>query len=247
MMVDPFHFLLLKKISMLKPLSLRLHHIVKHVSALFAEASEQQWIHVWDCCCDHGLLGQHILKQQASSFVHFVDKNPGIMQTLSAYMQNDYQAFASRFALHQLDAHQLDLSAYKHQEHIVILAGVGGRSIIDIIASMRIENTNTRFVLCPQYHCYELRQYLMRSEFSLLQESYVYDRKQHYEIISVTPSKNQLSHPLTLTGDFWQPHHKAQQSYLSKLLSHYQHSHSEHPHDAYANYLKLANELQSQH
>ena len=43
--------------------------------------------HIWDCCCDHGVLGMLLLERKAAPTVHFVDQVPAIMALLEARLQ----------------------------------------------------------------------------------------------------------------------------------------------------------------
>ncbi|HSC68256.1 MAG TPA: SAM-dependent methyltransferase, partial [Cellvibrio sp.] len=38
--------------------------------------------HIWDCCCDHGLLGAALLARKAAPHIHFVDIVPELMRKL---------------------------------------------------------------------------------------------------------------------------------------------------------------------
>ncbi|MDX2422429.1 MAG: SAM-dependent methyltransferase, partial [Amphritea sp.] len=31
------------------------------------------YTHIWDCCCDHGLLGAALLARHSDAQIHFVD------------------------------------------------------------------------------------------------------------------------------------------------------------------------------
>ncbi|WMB75085.1 tRNA (adenine(22)-N(1))-methyltransferase TrmK [Shewanella oncorhynchi] len=48
--------------------------------------------HIWDCCCDHGLLGMLLLKRNAARQVHFVDCVPSLMQALELRLQRFFPA-----------------------------------------------------------------------------------------------------------------------------------------------------------
>lgn len=46
-----------------------------------------EYTHIWDCCCDHGLLGAALLSRQAGSYIHFVDIVPELMSELKNKLQ----------------------------------------------------------------------------------------------------------------------------------------------------------------
>lgn len=48
--------------------------------------------HIWDCCCDHGLLGMLLLERSAARHVHFVDCVPSLMQALELRLQRFFPA-----------------------------------------------------------------------------------------------------------------------------------------------------------
>lgn len=48
--------------------------------------------HIWDCCCDHGLLGMLLLERSAARQVHFVDCVPSLMQALELRLQRFFPA-----------------------------------------------------------------------------------------------------------------------------------------------------------
>lgn len=48
--------------------------------------------HIWDCCCDHGLLGMLLLERSAARQVDFVDCVPSLMQALELRLQRFFPA-----------------------------------------------------------------------------------------------------------------------------------------------------------
>ena len=83
----------------------------------------QQYEHIWDCCCDHGLLGFALLSSQTDSTIHFVDIVPELM----AEVENKLERFCPSlpWKAHCLDVAKLPLTQYQGK-HLVIIAGVGG-------------------------------------------------------------------------------------------------------------------------
>ena len=93
--------------------------------------------HIWDCCCDHGLLGAALLERKAAQQIHFVDVVPNLMQQLEHKLQRFYPQTAKLhnqhgWQVHSTDVGQLDL-ADKHTRQLVIIAGVGGDLTIALI------------------------------------------------------------------------------------------------------------------
>ncbi|MBW3530864.1 tRNA (adenine(22)-N(1))-methyltransferase TrmK [Shewanella sp. NKUCC06_TVS] len=56
--------------------------------------------HIWDCCCDHGLLGMLLLKRNVARQVHFVDCVPSLMQALELRLQRFFPADISGLNSH---------------------------------------------------------------------------------------------------------------------------------------------------
>ena len=46
--------------------------------------------HIWDCCCDHGLLGAKLLENDRAATVHFVDVVPDLMRDVSNKLERFY-------------------------------------------------------------------------------------------------------------------------------------------------------------
>ena len=52
---------------------------------------------VWDCCCDHGLLGFKILADGLVKQVNFVDVVPDIIERLDAKLKNIHIVYHHMF------------------------------------------------------------------------------------------------------------------------------------------------------
>ncbi|ABI38951.1 conserved hypothetical protein [Shewanella sp. MR-4] len=113
--------------------------------------------HIWDCCCDHGLLGMLLLQRNAAPKVHFVDCVAPLMQQLSlelarffpplpiSNVQNATEQTTteqtthaqSEWQVHCLDVAALPLAQYgKQAKHLVIIAGVGGELLVKLVRSI---------------------------------------------------------------------------------------------------------------
>lgn len=100
---------------------------------------------LWDICCDHGLLGIRALQEKKVSQVHFVDQVPEIMRRLEARLR---ELGLDHGELHLADAGTLRVPV----EGTVVMAGVGGQCILDILKGL-IECGSlqaSRLVLSPQ-------------------------------------------------------------------------------------------------
>lgn len=183
---------------------------------------------VWDCCCDHGLLGIKILADGLVKQVNFVDVVSEIInqleQRLITYahhlpIDSHWETFCQDVALLPLSNRNLIATIKPNQ--LVIISGVGGELMIEILTNLmdRYAGLNIDFLLCPVHHTYKLRSALIKLNFKLKKEQLVIENKRGYELLLV----NQVAGTqLCLTGqELWLPQ-KNHRQYLSKLIAHYQ-------------------------
>lgn len=222
---------------------------------------EQGYDHIWDCCCDHGLLGMLLLQRNAAPKVHFVDCVAPLMQQLSLELarffpqqpisnaQNEKEQTThaqSEWQVHCLDVAALPLAHYgKQAKHLVIIAGVGGELLVELVRSIvscygqyHSDNHNhsyhsspLEFILCPVHHNYHVRSSLAELGLSLKQEYLLEENQRFYEILhlthSNTASKRNDVAPLSSTSSImWQGLDADKTSlakrYLVQTISHYQ-------------------------
>lgn len=196
-------------------LSPRLHHINNMIN--------QHYDHIWDCCCDHGLLGAALLKQQTNSRIHFVDTVPHLMASLRDKLERFFPQQGSdknSWELHCQTAETLRL-APASESQLIIIAGVGGDLTIQIIDTILNAHPDhpLAFLLCPVHHHYKLRQMLIKYRLGLVEETLLKDNQRFYEIIHVSTQNQQ---PLSTVGKMWDLNLKEHQDYLTKTLKHYQ-------------------------
>lgn len=197
-------------------LSKRLDLISKHVYDVYD--------HIWDCCCDHGLLGAHLLNRNISAQIHFVDIVPTILDTLTQQLAQFYPQTESspKWAVHCLDVALLPLNDFLNKKHLVIIAGIGGELTAKLVAKIIATNptSDVEFILCPVHHTYQLRKQLIALKLNVLGEHIINENKRFYELIHV--SKNGEI-PLSATGstNMWQTTDHIPLLYLKKLIVHY--------------------------
>lgn len=189
----------------------------------------QQYEHIWDCCCDHGLLGFALLSSQTDSTIHFVDIVPELM----AEVENKLERFCPSlpWKAHCLDVAKLPLTQYQGK-HLVIIAGVGGDLMKQFIEAIyqQHKSLNIDFLLCPVHHQFSLRQKLIELDFSLKDEVLIEENQRFYEILLVSSLSKELSKEnkkISPIGDkIWQSTSSKQTEmvvkYLHKTLNHYQ-------------------------
>lgn len=185
------------------------------------------YTHIWDCCCDHGLLGAALLSRLAAPNIHFVDIVPKLMDELEGKLQRFHSYSLSRWKTHCIDVATLPLD--KHQgKHLVIIAGVGGDLMIKFVEALhhKYPELAIDFLLCPVHHQFALRQKLIELKFSLNDELLIEDNKRFYEVMLVTSVTDENA-PISAVGDkIWQSTSLKQaniaEKYLRKTLCHYQ-------------------------
>lgn len=199
-------------------LSKRLQQIVQLV--------ESHYTHIWDCCCDHGLLGTALLEEQAAPNIHFVDIVEPLVVAVESKLQQFYSESISAWHVHCLDVAQLPLD--KHAgKHLVIIAGVGGDLIADFVQSIhdQFPQLDIDFILCPVHHQFKLRQVLNQRNFGLKDEILVKENHRFYEVIFVSSQPN-FNAKVSLVGEkLWRADSPEQafviKDYLDKTLNHY--------------------------
>ncbi len=176
--------------------------------------------HIWDCCCDHGQLGTALLASQPKSVIHFVDVVDGLMIELESQLQKHASNVSSQWQVHCMDVANLPIVSDK--KNLIIIAGVGGDLLIELVRSIQLCNQNSEleFILCPVLHHYKVRTELIDMGFGLVSETLIKENKRFYEIIHVS---NQAAIPLTNIGsEMWDLSDVNHQEYLQKAISHYQ-------------------------
>ncbi|RBW47257.1 hypothetical protein DS885_04160 [Psychromonas sp. B3M02] len=186
---------------------------------------------VWDCCCDHGLLGFKILADGVIKELNFVDLVPDITNKLKRKLQQhghhlpkdaQWQVLCqdvSEIALAKL-ASQLPNDA----RQLVIISGIGGDLIIEILNKLtpNCSGLHVDFLLCPVQHTYKLRKRLRELQFKSKDERLVLENNRGYELMLISHSAGQA---MSLTGsDMMWKNNPLASDYLNKLIGHYQRS-----------------------
>lgn len=195
-----------------------------------------KYTHIWDCCCDHGLLGTALLSRQAAPMIHFVDRVPKLIYQLQDKLQRFYACSdsesESKWQTHCLDVGCLALdknSLNNTDKHLIIIAGVGGDLMTQLVKSIRQGNQVSQidFLLCPVHHQFTLRQQLIELNGRLIDEVLIEENQRFYEILLVSvmlDTDDRLSN-ISPVGDLiWQADTPTQKTvianYLQKKLSH---------------------------
>lgn len=195
----------------------------------------EQYDHIWDCCCDHGLLGTVLLSRQAAPHIHFVDVVPDLIYKLENKLAHFYPHESGSNPGAQWQVHCMDVSALPlHQlsgKHLVIIAGVGGDLMTEFVKAIFQKNptANIDFLLCPVHHQFTLRQQLIEYNFRLQTETLVAENNRFYEVllVSSTGSSNTTASTISPVGSLiWQNNNPEQaaiaSAYLHNILTHHQ-------------------------
>lgn len=183
---------------------------------------------IWDCCCDHGLLGMSLLSRQAAPHIHFVDIVADLMQTLEEKLQQYFSNSPTAWTTHCIDVQNIPLAQQAKEKHLVIIAGIGGDLMTKLIEGIYHNNPtiDIDFLLCPVHHQFSLRQQLIALDFSLKNEVLITENKRFYEILLVSSNPNDGSKISPIGDKIWQAGSAEQamviKHYLGKTLNHYQ-------------------------
>jgi len=188
-----------------------------------------QYDHIWDCCCDHGLLGAALLTRQAAPHIHFVDIVPELICELENKLHQFYPKNAesnSQWQTHCMDVKALPLQKFSGK-HLVIIAGVGGDLMTELVRAIYQKNqpAHIDFLLCPVHHQFTLRQQLIEFNFSLKTEALMIENQRFYEILFVSAANNPHTKINPIGSLIWQSttseQAKIATDYRKKTLDHY--------------------------
>ncbi len=205
--------------------------------------------HIWDCCCDHGLLGAALLARQAAPCIHFVDRVPELMRQLEHKLARFYPPEstaqpATQWQTHCMDVATLPLAQFKGR-HLVIIAGVGGDLMTELVSAIYQQHPTIEmdFLLCPVHHQFTLRQQLIQFNFSLKNEVLIVENQRFYEVLLVSTINNPQAPIAPVGSRIWQGNTSGQTKiaadYLKKTRDHYtrvqlsRHAEVQHIIDAY--------------
>jgi len=182
--------------------------------------------HIWDCCCDHGYLGQAILETKPETKVHFLDVVESITDKLERHLaSSDYSN--ERWIVHCEDLQQLRLP---HPEnvtniqhcHLLIIAGVGGDLTLDMVQAVLQNNPdcNIDFLICPVRQLHKVRCGVKALGLGLVNEKIVKDGGRYYEAIHLSTL---CEDDISVVGEsMWDLTRTDHQEYLRQNISHYQ-------------------------
>lgn len=184
------------------------------------EIITRPYFRIWDCGCDHGLLGMTLLDKRMAREVYFVDvledQIDKLKQKLSQFFNNtDY-----RWQTYCQDLNQVIIP--EESDQLVIIAGVGGDKTIQFVESLQKNSLAETFdlIVCSVHGNYFVRTALIEFGYGLIDERIVEENGRFYEIIYVSQKADK---PIVRVGskmwDWSNPEHTL---YWHKTIKHYQ-------------------------
>ena len=181
--------------------------------------------HIWDCCCDHGFLGMCLLERNAADTLHFVDVVEPLVCALEAQLKKN-AAPTDKWQVHCMDVAQLPIAETPAEDsHLVIIAGVGGDLMIELVTKILAINSSRtiEFLLCPVYQQYKLRSALIKLGLNLAAEHLLRENKQFYEIMHVgINNAGSESESLSPVGSsMWDFSRQEHRDYRRRMVEHH--------------------------
>ena len=138
-----------------------------------------------DVGTDHGYLPIYLIQNNIANFAFATDV---AASPLASAKENIAKyGLESKFKTILCDG----LTKLPKNVDTVIIAGMGGNLMIDILENKKFEYKT--YVLQPNLHHYALRKYLMEHNYTIVDEKITYANKKYYEIFKVVKGKQQLS------------------------------------------------------
>ena len=180
---------------------------------------DQRYSQIWDCCCDHGLLGMSLLQRHAAVKVIFVD----ILSKQMALLESKLSQYFSRdeFDWEIVCKDLKDIKVPDDSSQLFIIAGVGGDKTIEFINSLCISSSMPNFdlLVCSVHGNYQVRETLANQGFYLVNEQIVMENNRFYEVIYASPKAKQT---ITKVGDsMWDWSNHEHINYWQKMIAYY--------------------------
>lgn len=151
---------------------------------------------VADIGTDHAYLPVYLVSEQLIQHAVAADIN-------KAPLEQARETVAAFNALHKVDlrlGNGLDVIREEDGIDTVVIAGLGGRTIAEILAGGKQKLHGVkRLILQPMSDAGYLRIFLAQNGFALVQESLVMEGKQLYEIILATAGREAETDPFKLS------------------------------------------------
>ena len=180
---------------------------------------EPSYAAIWDCCCDHGLLGMSLLNDKSAKEVIFVDVLQDYMNNLAARLTQDYPADQYTWQVRCEDVRNIIVPAVDAQ--LFIIAGVGPHQTIEFIHSLCTSAPDTKFdlLICSVHGSYSVRQVLIEQGYKLKNEQIIFENNRFYEAIYV--SKYATKTIVDTGSQMWRWSDPVHRDYWHRVVGHY--------------------------
>ena len=133
-----------------------------------------------DVGCDHGKVLGELAKKGAKYLVATDISEPSVRKAGELLNKLNFNKFDVRVG------NGCETLSEKDKLDMIVIAGMGGLEIIEILKNSPIELTN--LVLQPQNNVVKLREYLVENNFRIIVDKVVEDKQKFYNILKVKKS-----------------------------------------------------------
>ena len=141
-----------------------------------------------DVGCDHGLVSLYILDANISNNVVCIDISPKCLQKTQNLLQKtklqDRAVFLQSDGLHGTEEILIDQ---------VVIAGMGGINISNILKAMPKSSDNARLILQPMNNITMVRKTLNNLNKAIIRDEIIFDKNKYYHIIVAQNGKQKLT------------------------------------------------------
>ena len=150
------------------------------------------------CCadigCDHGRLGAFLLQTGQCKALQMTDISGPSLDKARALMDNLDMADRVRFSVGD------GLLALEGTPDVIVIAGMGGATIAQILENGREKLGRVRLVLQPNVAAPQLRRTLCALDYAVTDEQVVQDGRRCYVVIQAEPGKADYSQKQLTVG-----------------------------------------------
>ncbi len=144
-----------------------------------------------ECCadigCDHGRLGAFLLQTDQCRYVQLTDISEPSLGKARALIRGLGLTDRVRFAVGD------GLTALENTPEVIVIAGMGGITVADILHNGRERLNGARLVLQPNVAAPQLREALSRLDYAITDERVARDGRRCYVVIQAEPGKADYS------------------------------------------------------
>ena len=154
---------------------------------------------VADIGSDHAFLALELLKLKIVNRIYNVEIN---QKPLNASINNTEEYASSKKVINVLND---GLKNWKHEKYFdyVVISGMGGNTIVNIIKCIDSDITIDNFVLIPNNKVDTLRKFLSKNNLYFEYEKTIREHDYYYQLIQVTKNKTKNSLVAKTTKDYY--------------------------------------------